>query len=83
MEAVGRNVKDVQIGERVTGLFAHLKAFATYAMAEPHELLRVPEHINSEHALTEPLKCIATTVRSASPQLGDHVLVMGCGFMGY
>jgi threonine dehydrogenase-like Zn-dependent dehydrogenase len=82
VEAVGRNVKSVKVGERVTGLFAHLKAFATYAVAEPHELLRVPEHIKSEHALVEPLKCIATIVRSAPPELGDHVLVMGCGFMG-
>ncbi len=82
VEAVGRNVKDVNVGERVTGLFAHLKAFATYATAESHELVRVPEHIKSEHALVEPLKCIATIVRSAPPELGDHVLVMGCGFMG-
>jgi len=82
VEAVGRKVKGVNLGERVTGLFAHLKAFATYAVAEPHELVRVPDHIKSEHALIEPLKCIATIVRSAPPELGDHVLVMGCGFMG-
>ncbi|PIE32641.1 hypothetical protein CSA56_14710 [candidate division KSB3 bacterium] len=82
VEAVGRNVKDVKEGERVTGLFAHLSAFATYVIAEPHELIRVPEHIASEHALVEPLKCIVTIVRSAPPELGDHVLVMGCGFMG-
>ncbi len=82
VDAVGRNVKDVKEGERVTGLFANLSAFATYAVAEPHELIRVPEHIASEHALVEPLKCIATIVRSAPPELGDHVLIMGCGFMG-
>jgi threonine dehydrogenase-like Zn-dependent dehydrogenase len=82
VEAVGRNVKNVKVGERVTGLFANLKAFATYAIAEPRELVRVPDHIKSEHALIEPLKCIATIVRSAPPELGDHVLVMGCGFMG-
>ena len=82
VEAVGRNVKGVKEGERVTGLFAHLLAFADYVTAEPQELIRVPEHIASEHALVEPLKCIATIVRSAPPELGDHVLVMGCGFMG-
>lgn len=82
VEAIGRNVKQVKEGDRVTGLFAHLKAFATYAVADPRDLLSVPAHINSEHALAEPLKCIATIVRSAPPELGDHVLVMGCGFMG-
>ncbi|MCP4398224.1 MAG: zinc-binding dehydrogenase [bacterium] len=82
VDAVGRNVKDVKEGERVAGLFANLSAFATYAVAEPHELIRVPEHIASEHALVEPLKCIATIVRSAPPELGDRVLIMGCGFMG-
>lgn len=82
VHAVGRDVQGVQEGERVTGLFAHLSAFADYVTAEPHELIRVPEHIASEHALVEPLKCIATIVRSAPPELGDHVLVMGCGFMG-
>ncbi|MDY0094499.1 MAG: zinc-binding dehydrogenase [Candidatus Vecturithrix sp.] len=82
VEAVGRHVHGVSVGERVTGLFAHLKAFATYAVAEPQELIRISRQIASEHALAEPLKCIATIVRSAPPQLGDHVLVMGCGFMG-
>ena len=82
IEAVGRNVRNFKEGQRVTGLFANLKAFATYAVAKPEELVRVPEGIQSEHALIEPLKCISTIVRSAPPELGDHVLVMGCGFMG-
>lgn len=82
VEAVGSNVKSVPLGVRVTGLFANLRAFANYAAAAPQELLLVPDHIESEHALIEPLKCISTIVRSAPPELGDHVLVMGCGFMG-
>jgi threonine dehydrogenase-like Zn-dependent dehydrogenase len=32
--------------------------------------------------LAEPLKCIATILRSAPPEFADHVLVMGTGFMG-
>ena len=82
VEAVGRHVTGFQIGERVTGLFAYLKAFATYGIARPDQLLSVPAHVPSEQALAEPLKCIATILRAAPPEFGDHVLVMGSGFMG-
>ncbi len=82
VEAVGENVKGFAPGDRVTGLFAYLKAFAEYGVAEPKQLVRVPEHVPLELALGEPLKCIGTILRAAQPELGDHVLVMGCGFMG-
>jgi threonine dehydrogenase-like Zn-dependent dehydrogenase len=82
VEAVGRNVKGFAPGDRVTGLYAYLRSFATYGLAEPHQLVRVPDHIPSEQALAEPLKCIATILRSAPPEFADHVLVMGTGFMG-
>jgi threonine dehydrogenase-like Zn-dependent dehydrogenase len=75
-------VTGFEVGERVTGLFAYLKAFATHGTARPDQLVKVPAHVPSEHALAEPLKCIATILRAAPPEFGDHVLVMGSGFMG-
>ena len=82
VEAVGRNVQGFRPGDRVTGLFAYLKAFAEYGVAEPHQLVKVPGHVPLEHALGEPFKCIGTILRAAPPEFGDHVLVMGTGFMG-
>jgi threonine dehydrogenase-like Zn-dependent dehydrogenase len=82
VEAVGRHVKGFVPGDRVTGLYAYLRSFATYGLAEPHQLIKIPDHIPSEHALAEPLKCVVTILRAAPPEFGDHVLVMGSGFMG-
>ncbi len=82
VKAVGKNVRGFAPGDRVTGLFAYLKAFAQYGVAEPEQLVKIPDHLPLELALGEPLKCIGTILRAAQPELGDHVLVMGCGFMG-
>jgi len=82
IERVGRKVTGFTPGDRVTGLFAHLSAFATYCIADPRFAVRVPPTIPSELALGEPLKCISTIARAASPQFGDFVLIMGAGFMG-
>ncbi len=82
VEAVGAKVEGFKVGERVTGLFANLTAFATYGVATPEQLIKIPDDIPSELALIEPLKCVVTILRTAPPEFGDHVLVIGCGFMG-
>jgi len=85
VELVGQRVTQFKPGDRVTGLFTpglYQKGFATYAVGYPQYLIKVPDNVPLEYALGEPLKCATTILRSAPPEFGDYVLVMGCGFMG-
>ncbi len=85
VEEVGANVTDFVPGDRVTGLFQpglYQKAFATYGIAYPQWLVKIPDHVPFEHAIGEPLKCVATIIRAATPEFGDYVLLIGCGAMG-
>jgi len=67
-------------GDRVTGAFEF--AFATHAVAPLDRLIPVPEGVSLDHALGEPLACVVNVARAANPNLGDHVVLIGCGAMG-
>ena len=67
-------------GERVTGAFEF--AFATHAVAPLERLIPVPEDVPPEHAIGEPVACVVNVARAANPELGDHVVLIGCGAMG-
>ncbi len=67
-------------GDRVCGAFEF--AFATHAVAPLHRLIPIPDDVPMEHALGEPLACVVNIARAANPNLGDHVVLIGCGGMG-
>ncbi len=77
---VGRDVDLFKEGDRVTGAIS--MGFATHALAKTQDLLPVPEGVDLQHALGEPLMCISNIVRAAATRFGDHVAVVGCGQMG-
>lgn len=87
---VGKNVKGFQVGDRITGFFAD-GCYAEYVSCDPTDPLprghgyiieKIPEGIPFEHALGEPLMSLVSIARTATPELGDYVFQVGCGFMG-
>lgn len=82
VEEVGSNVVGFAPGDQVTGLWG---AFAPYAVArDVHRLIKIPEDIGVplQYVQGDPLECCTNIARGASPQMGDYVALVGCGFMG-
>jgi threonine dehydrogenase-like Zn-dependent dehydrogenase len=84
---VGRAVRGVKAGDRVTGL-GFKKSFAEYVVLDLAStalvtgVVKVPEELPLEHCILEPIKCCAAIVRYSQVKFGDYVFVAGCGFMG-
>ncbi|MDD3714524.1 MAG: alcohol dehydrogenase catalytic domain-containing protein [Atribacterota bacterium] len=78
---VGSEVKDLKIGDRVGGPVDG--SFASHVVTIPKKLVKIPDSVeNPEYCLAEPLGCISNMVRTARPEYGDFVAVIGCGTMG-
>ena len=87
---VGKNVKGYKVGDRITGFFAS-DCYAEYVSCDPADRLarghgsiieKIPDGIPFEHALGEPLMSLVSITRTTTPEFGDYVFQVGCGFMG-
>lgn len=87
---VGKNIKDYQIGDRITGIFG-MGCYAEYITCEPGgtpgfgrapRVTKVPDGVPAEYALGEPLMSLVSIARTTTPEIGDYVFQIGCGFMG-
>lgn len=77
----GKDVSRFSEGEYVTGVAAG--CFSTHLIfREDERLAKVPGGQPKEFCLGEPIMCVTNIVRAARPSIGDHVAVIGCGFMG-
>ena len=77
--AVGDDVADLHIGDKVTAIGG---AYAEYFTATPDILVKLPVSVDPIYALGEPLACCVHASERFGTALGDRVAVVGCGFMG-
>ena len=81
--AVGKNVLDLKIGDRVACAGAGLANHAEYIDVPRNLVMRVPDNLSFDLASTVTIGGIAMQgVRRADLRLGENVAVIGMGILG-
>jgi threonine dehydrogenase-like Zn-dependent dehydrogenase len=78
--AVGANVHDIHVGDRVAMLSYH--AYAEYDAAPRRAVVRLPEVLDGKPFPGEPLGCAINIVKRADIQPNQTVAIVGIGFLG-
>lgn len=76
---VGKGVTRFRPGQRVAALGG---AYAEYFVTVPERLALVPDRMASADALGEPLACCVHAMQRSRIESGEHVAILGAGFMG-
>lgn len=77
---VGEDVKKLQVGDRVSGLFS---GRSEYVVSEENRVFKLPDSISDTEGVLEPLACLISAVSKVRiPVVGERVAVVGCGYMG-
>lgn len=80
VEAVGKNVKTLKIGEEVFGMTSNmLGAWAEYVCVKENEVCLKPKNLNFFQSATLPIACSVAlgAVRLANVQENQHILING------
>jgi len=78
--AVGDEVTNVKVGDRVSGLYS---GKSEYVIADAEDVFTLPEELSDSDAILEPIACLYSAVSKVKiPVIGDRVAVVGCGYMG-
>src|SRR5699024_8942672 len=80
VDAVGKKVKAVRPGCRITGLFYN--AYAEYDIAKETEVIELPQILSDRPFPGEPLGCAMNIFHRCSIKRGDKVAIVGIGWLG-
>jgi threonine dehydrogenase-like Zn-dependent dehydrogenase len=79
-EVVGKEVKNISPGDRVTALSYH--AYAEYDVAKVSQVVKLPDSLEGKPFPGEPLGCAMNIFRRSDIQPGMTVAIVGIGFLG-
>jgi len=80
VDAIGSDVSNVTIGERVALL--SFKAYAEYDIASADSVMPLPDLIKGKPCPAEPLGCVMNVFRRSCIGSGQSVAIVGIGFLG-
>src|SRR5919199_1248508 len=80
VDAIGSEVKDFQIGDRVALISYH--AYAEYDLIPAGSVLKLPPALDGNPFPGEPLGCAINVFRRSDIQPGQTVAIVGIGFLG-
>lgn len=80
VDAVGKNVQDFEIGDRVSALTYH--AYATHDIAKADHAVKLPDFLKGKAFPGEPLGCAMNIFSRSNIQKGQKVAIVGSGFLG-
>lgn len=80
IDAVGPDVGDLSIGDRVASLSYH--AYATHDVADAEAVVPLPAALDGAPMPGEPLGCAMNIVSRSDIRAGQTVAIVGIGFLG-
>jgi threonine dehydrogenase-like Zn-dependent dehydrogenase len=80
IDAVGANVQELAVGDRVAALSYH--SYATHDIAEAGAVVKLPPELKSVAFPGEPLGCAMNIFKRSEISAGQTVAIVGIGFLG-
>lgn len=80
VDAIGKNVRSVRMGDRVSAL--SYNAYAEYDVAREEQIVKLPSSLEGKPFPGEPLGCAMNIFNRSRIEPGMTVAIVGTGFLG-